>query len=788
MTFMKKFSLLVLILIPILMTNCSKSSVKKITGDRGGSLLIGITGRDVPRSNQALHPLFTGKNPISEQLFLPLITRDVNGKLIPILAERWEFSEDLSAIVYYLRKEVKWSDGEEFTAEDVKFTFDFILNNPEIETPFRMFFEKISSVEILGKYSVKVNFTEPYSTELFDSDIYPLPEHILADVNTWEAFLNSEFGRKFENTVSNGPFKLLSVSSDEIILISYEDYYRDQPPIDSIVFKFFNSSSEMVRALETKKINSALNVFPSFVNRLSSIEHIKLQVDDAGNRYYSIGWITDKSPLDNSRFRYALTLSIDRERLVDELLNGEGRVPASPLSPHFWAYDSTLTPITYDVLLANSILDSLGLKDREWIYTEWRIDTVEVRGRIRPEIDTVASESIFARKHEGEVIVLKLVSFDRSGEYILNKIANHLSEVGIICSTLVIPSLDEVKEKLAQGEISGYVLDYALVGEWTIHPKEIFGSEGRLNFAKYSSNVIDSLLDAATATLDRREAKIAWNNFQMNLLDQQPFTFLFVQSEVNAVENIYRGEPVDIKLVAFNLQEIYIPSGSSGEIIVATGPESLDVSIDTLEVAEVDTIVEDTVAEEVEVDTLEVAEVDTTAEDALIEEEELIELASTGALLEEAVATGSEGSIMAEDTTTEETTISTIEETLETTEETTTSTTTVFTEDTTVEETTTIPEETTEPTETVRTNPQAINLPQARVPEAARGMGIARAFVRVTIGSDGSVISSEIVGSSGNPLADNEARNAAMGAKFTPATENGIPVQSTTVIPINFVE
>ncbi|KQC12717.1 MAG: hypothetical protein APR63_01995 [Desulfuromonas sp. SDB] len=792
-----KFRLFILglLLVVISASSCTTSKVEPIQGEQGGTMIIGVTGTDIPDLFVPLHPLFTGKNPISEQLFLPLIRRDENGQLVPVLAQRWEFSEDLSAIIYYLRKDIKWSDGEDVTAEDVKFTFDFILNNPEIESPFRKFFDMISSVEVLDKYTVKVNFTEPYSTELFDSDIYPLPKHLLVNVNSVSSLVMSGFGMNPSKTVSNGPFildtrrafiwRVPDYHGDEIVITSNPEYYRNQPPLDTLIFKSFSSSRDMVEALRYQNIDLALGVFSSYADILADFEHVNVQLNDAGRRYYSIGWATNDDLLGNARFRYALSLAIDKEQLVEELLRGEGRIPATPLSPEFWAYDSSLNPPQYDLSLANSLLDSLGLKDRKWLYTAWKVETLEARPRGRLALDTVPSDSIFARMYEGEVITLKLVALNSSGALVLNRIGQQLEEIGIVCSTMVVPDLRVVQEKLETAEYSGYILDYALVGEQSVHPKEVFGTGGKLNLASFSSDQIDSLINA-TATLDRREAKKAWDEMQNILLNEQPFTLLFVPSELNAIDINYAGEPVETRLASFNLQEIYYSGTGVPTTAVAVVEEETPVVEETLVVAEADTLAVDTIVDslpEVEPETLEVAEEagDTT--------ELPIELAATGALLEEAVGTGTETVIEGGETTAEVTSEGTI------------------TEETPVEVTTgpsnggTVGEETPEDTvattpdtvattsqEVVRTNPTPISLPQARVPDAAQGMGITRAFVRVTIGSDGSVISAEVVGSSGNPLADNEARGAAMGAKFNPATENGTPVQSQTVIPINFVE
>lgn len=740
---------------------CTKSPVKNLTGDKGGTLKIGLTGSDIPRPNQPLHPMFTGRNPVSEQLFLPLITRNPDGKLIPALAERWEFSEDLGAIVYYIRKGIKWSDGAEVTALDIKFTYDFIKDNKDIETPYRVFLENISSVEVIGKYVVKVNFKQPYANELIDSDIYPLPSHLFSGVKTWADFQKTEFGLNPEATVTNGPFLLIErTAGSGIVLAYYEDYYRGRPAFDSIDFLFFRTSGEMVRAFERGDISLAMNVYPSYASRLDAYEGVSLQIDQTGKRYYAIGWSTSAEPFNLPRFRYALTAAIDREKIIDEFLGGQGRVPATPLSTKFWALNSNLEPVPYDEALANMILDSLGLKERQWIYTSYAAQEFEVRpGRF--ETRNVPSDSVFARKYNGETFVIRLMAFDQSGKTILERVAEDLGSVGLVCSVYVTTGINlnytqnYLRSQLRFGGYSGYILDYAFVDEGVIHPKEAFGSGGSINFSSFSSPEVDSLLSEATVLLDRRQAKKAWDKFQKILLDEQPYTFLFAPYELNVAENNLKGIESDDKIAALSIQEMYYSGGVSSATALILADSSALTSLGT-------------------------------SGNLSVLDSGILELEAAGEALEEALATGEE--VVVDTVTPEPEDTTEIVEVIDTV---TTVTVAGALIETSPEDTTasvTAPVDTQPAREIVRTNPTPVRLPVATLPAAVQGMGITRAFVRVNIGADGSVISAEVVGSSGNPVADAEARNAAMGARFQPATEDGTPVESQTVIPINFTE
>ena len=171
---MKKF-LPLLLVIPLFLAVCTRK-VEPIKGETGGKLIIGTT--DLPALISPLAPSVFGSNDILDLLFMSLHRIDPKtGKMMPELASSWEFSEDLTAITYYLRTDVKWWDGQPVTAEDVLYTYER-MKDPKTNYPNAARLRFIKDVKVVGPHAIRFSFDRVYADPLTDSDIMPGPEHV----------------------------------------------------------------------------------------------------------------------------------------------------------------------------------------------------------------------------------------------------------------------------------------------------------------------------------------------------------------------------------------------------------------------------------------------------------------------------------------------------------------------------------------------------------------------------------------------------------------------------------
>lgn len=171
----KRITFLVFIVFALILSSCVKEKKIEISGEKGATIVIGVP--EEPSKLNPLYPPLSGENYIVNNLFLPLHEIGPDGDIVPVLASSWEYGENMKSITYYLKKNLKWSDGRPITADDIVFTFN-AMKDPKNAYPNLSQIQYIKNVEKINDYTVRFYFSIVYSDELFDSNIRPLPAHL----------------------------------------------------------------------------------------------------------------------------------------------------------------------------------------------------------------------------------------------------------------------------------------------------------------------------------------------------------------------------------------------------------------------------------------------------------------------------------------------------------------------------------------------------------------------------------------------------------------------------------
>lgn len=148
---------------------------------------------------------------VTQYIYNGLVKYDKDLNLVGDLAEYWEISDDKKVFTFYLKKGVKWHDGEEFTADDVKFTYEFMISD-DTPTAYDSDFRVVESVEVIDRYTVKVTYKEVLSPALASWGIWMMPHHALTDKPS-----RSPLQRK---PIGTGPYKLESWKAGQSITIT----------------------------------------------------------------------------------------------------------------------------------------------------------------------------------------------------------------------------------------------------------------------------------------------------------------------------------------------------------------------------------------------------------------------------------------------------------------------------------------------------------------------------------------------------------------------------------------
>lgn len=293
---------------------------------------------------------------------------------VPLLAEKWEFSEDGKSLTINLRKDAKWHDGKPITADDLIFTWETIAD-PDYTGPRYYMVEmikgaqekhegKADSVSGLTKvddYTVKVEFTEARANTLNNLWAYPIPKHIFEGVPVKD-MPNHDATKK--NPIGSGPFKFKEIKPNEyVILEKNPDYYvKGKPYLDQVIWKVI-SQDVAIAALENGEIDFLSNISPAEFDTIKAMKHIEIrETQDFGYQY--LGFKLNNPKLKDKRLRQAIAYGINRQALVDGLLRGHGSVLNQHMPKASWAYNENLeNAYPHDPEKAKQLLEEAGYKD-----------------------------------------------------------------------------------------------------------------------------------------------------------------------------------------------------------------------------------------------------------------------------------------------------------------------------------------------------------------------------------------------------------------------------------------
>lgn len=298
---------------------------------------------------------------VSKNIFNKLVQMDYNGNVIPDLAYDWEISEDGLEYVFYLTEGVKFHDGEELTAEDVKWTYDKVI---ETKSPMLSSFVGLKEIIAVDNYTVKFVFDSinaSFLSELTRFGNYVLPKHYYEQF-AWEASTQNL-------PVGSGPFKLVDYKKGiSVTLEVNEDYFKGKPYLDRIVYQIIADPNTMLQAFLNGEIDvmDTLSLANSEVPALEKNPNANVTLTGAkGIRIY-MPMNLGKEPWSDLKVRQAIALALDRDEVVEKALFGIGNKAEGFFIPSYgWAYNDTDIMPEKNIEKAKQILEEAGYKEDE---------------------------------------------------------------------------------------------------------------------------------------------------------------------------------------------------------------------------------------------------------------------------------------------------------------------------------------------------------------------------------------------------------------------------------------
>ncbi len=326
---------------------------------RGGTLRAALLGFNVVNTLDPQKAILNSDFWALSTMFNALVKFDGQMKIVPDLAENWSISPDLTTYTFNLRKGVKFHDGGEMTAEDVKFSLDRI-RNPDIKVPNQKKFEKITAIDIVNKYTVRIKTSEPFAPLLTFLSSMPTGAQIIS---------KTAFGKIGEegfakNPVGTGAFKIKEWRANEkLVFVAHKDYFeKGMPYLDGVDLLLIAEETSGITAILGGQIDLASTAPFADVPKLEKDPNITVtKVPGFNNRFMAMN--LTKPPFNDVNFRRALSMSIERPAIVEAVLFGEGRPLAGAIPAALpWAYTKSRDICTFNPERAKAELAKSSVK------------------------------------------------------------------------------------------------------------------------------------------------------------------------------------------------------------------------------------------------------------------------------------------------------------------------------------------------------------------------------------------------------------------------------------------
>ena len=300
---------------------------------------------------------------ISHNILSKLCAWDEDTKTIyPDLAESWDIADDLMTYTFHLREGVKWHDGEAFTAKDVKWTFESILEYGDQAYTYS-YVKMIDSIETPDDYTVVVHMAYPCGTFVESVGDYQgpdiLPAHIYEGTDPYTNPAN-------QSPIGTGPFKFVEAKLGSYCkLEANPDYYGDGPYLDGVIYNFIPDETTAMTAMEAGEAGW-MTATPSFAesDRLASVDGMVVETQKTNIvqwTQFNMSEDAARPYISDVRVREAICWAIDNQSIADILYLGYVK-PSDNwyTSTVEWAVNRDVVYPGYDVDKANQILDDAG--------------------------------------------------------------------------------------------------------------------------------------------------------------------------------------------------------------------------------------------------------------------------------------------------------------------------------------------------------------------------------------------------------------------------------------------
>ena len=463
------------------------------------------------------------------------------------MAESYDVSEDSKKVTFVLKDNIFFHDGNPVTAEDVAFTFSS-LAHPDYQGDLKSYVDSIegfetynngeaetlSGIVVVDDKTVELNFEEPYSPVLINlGTLGILPKHVWSEVelSNW-----TEYSDASSSPIGSGPYVFKQYMSNEFVEFEgFDKYYDGQPKINKFIFKVVNESTAQAELIQK-------SVDVSDVSNIKKSESDQLEASDVtikrfpNSKIQYMGFNLRDERLQDINLRTAMAYGIDRDAIVEGLLEGHGFVINTPMVPTLWSYPKDgLIEYKMDVDKATELLgeagyadsDGDGIVDKDGENLKFVL-TVPTGDKIREQTGAIIQENL---KKIGIEIELEAMDFNA----VMDKVVgNHEFDLYLMGNTL------GADPDPTPNWYSTQASDEKGVFAW--------------NIAGFRSEEADALMDENKKELDQGKRAEILQEFGKLLNTELPWVPLYAADTTKAYRSDLKGYSPNTFVEFYNVQ------------------------------------------------------------------------------------------------------------------------------------------------------------------------------------------------------------------------------------------
>ena len=444
-----------------------------------------------------INPAMDEHGEINILLFNGLTAHDGDNRVIAGLAKDWSFDEETCIYTFYLEENVKWHDGEPFTAEDVKFTIEAIMD-PDNGSENAPNYEDVQKITVIDEHTISFQLGAPNVAFLDYMTMPILPKHLLEGEDMQE----SDF---FRNPIGTGPYKLKRWDEGQAItLVKNEDYFKGEANIDTIIFKIVTDDNVKALQLRSGELDLAL-LAPRDAETFEGNEDYTVYSMTTSDyrgilfNFWNEYWTANRDLIP------AICYGLDRQTILDTVVLGHGITAYGPLQRNIYNNEN-VEQYTYNPEKAKQILEEAGC--------------------------TMGKNGFYERDGEEIGFIISVAAGDQVRFDIAQAAAQQLREIGIHC-TVEIPAQVDWSGQMA------YLIGWGSPFDADDHTYKVFGTDKGANYSGYSNADVDKYLVEARQTDDSKKRAEAYDKFQEALANDPAFAFIcYVDADYVAVSGL----------------------------------------------------------------------------------------------------------------------------------------------------------------------------------------------------------------------------------------------------------